>query len=47
MRCALRKNANFIRHHRKAAALFSCTRRFNRSIERQKVGLLSNIADDI
>ena len=42
---AFGQRAHFVRHHRKTASLLTRTRRFNRRVERQQVGLLGNTLD--
>ena len=44
---ALRQLTHFVRHHRKAASLFTGACRFNRRIQRQQVGLFGDVLDRI
>ena len=39
--------ADFVRHHRKAQAVFAGARRFDGGVQRQQVGLLGQVVDDL
>ncbi|MOA39714.1 hypothetical protein D3C78_1615170 [compost metagenome] len=45
LRAALRQIAYFTGHHRKTSALLTGTRRFNRRVQRQDIGLEGNAVD--